>query len=113
MTYRVRIDFAEGDTLWVASVAQRAYLTPDKSEARRCNIEINARQYAREWEATLALLGLEGRVFWEPYDLEYPVSPRLSPDGREYLCDICGRRWDKPYGASTCAPCRRACNADV
>ena len=109
MTYRVRIDFSEGDTLWVSSVKEPALLTKDHTKARRVHNTANAKQYIREWEATLELLGLEGTVFSEPYDLAYPVSPRLSPYGREYICDACYRRWHQMNGTSGCVPCREAC----
>jgi len=109
MTYRIRIDFSEGDTMWVSSVKEPALLTETVTGARRVHTTTNAKQYVAEWKATLELLGLEGAVFSEPYDTAYPVSPRLSPDGRSYLCDTCGREWHQMNGTSGCVPCRDAC----
>ncbi len=39
--------------------------------------------------------------------IDYPVQPRLSPDGTKYICDQCGRMW--ALGAtSDCPPCMKA-----
>ena len=37
----------------------------------------------------------------------YPVQPRLSPDGRYWICDECGREWKLGQG-SNCQPCLQA-----
>ena len=37
----------------------------------------------------------------------YPSVPRLSPDGRYWICDQCGREW-QPGTAPGCEPCAKA-----
>ncbi len=39
--------------------------------------------------------------------LTYPSVPRLSPDGRYWICDQCGREWG-PGMAPGCDPCAKA-----
>ena len=72
MTFRVRIDWAEGDTMYVANVKQPALLTENPAHARRVHNRANANQYQAEWIETIALLGLEGNVSIE--DFEAPVK---------------------------------------
>jgi RNase P subunit RPR2 len=40
----------------------------------------------------------------------YPSEPRLSPDGKEVICDQCQRRW-KPGQDPGCAECAAAFEA--
>lgn len=43
-------------------------------------------------------------------EVQYPVPPRLNPEGNGYICDHCQRTWGLGE-TSGCKPCRDACEA--
>jgi hypothetical protein len=70
-----------------------------------CEEEITTRRdgsvtrYVRHW--------IFGVLVWDtfPKKSEFPVSPRLNPEGDGYTCDLCERSW-KVGQVSGCESCR-------
>lgn len=69
--HRIRINFDEGDHVYVAAATQDTLVTANVLHARRCHSEFNAKEQSVIWQNTINQLGLSGTVVIEPYDKGY------------------------------------------